>query len=176
MIISKVISTTIEKGKLIVKVLGLGSKDVKSIYNALPFGIDSNPSKDYRAIYADTGVNGEKTLIGIIYTKAVAAVGEMRLYSEDSDSNEVFSLHLKNNGTCEIGGNNDNAVRYAKLKKGFDQLLEDHNKLADAFNQHMHATAAPGAPSIPTPVTNLIPAVASEADITESKINNIKTS
>jgi hypothetical protein len=67
-------------------------------------------------------------------------------------------------------------VRYAKLKKGFDQLLEDHNKLADAFNQHMHATAAPGAPSIPTPVTNLIPAVASEADITESKINNIKTS
>ncbi|MDD5013672.1 MAG: hypothetical protein PHW73_01040 [Atribacterota bacterium] len=176
MIIIKIISTAIEKGKLIVKVLGLGSKDIKSIYNILPFGIDSNPSKDYRAIYADTGVNGEKILLGIIYTKVIAEVGEMRLYSEDNNGDEVFSLHLKKDGTCEIGGNADNAVRYTKLKKGFDKLLEDHNKLLDAFNQHMHPTAGTGAPSPPTAVPDLIPAIVSQADISESKIDNIKTS
>jgi hypothetical protein len=176
MIITKIISTAIDKGKLIIKVLGLGSKDIKSVYNILPFGIDSNPLKDYRAVYADTGTNGEKVLLGIVYTKVIAQVGELRLYSEDSNGNEVFSIHLKNNGTCELGGDSDNLTNYSKLKEGFDLFLEDHNKLVNAFNQHVHPTAAPGSPSPPTAIPDIIPAVESEADISEAKNNNLKTS
>jgi len=40
----------------------------------------------------------------------------------------------------------------------------------------MHATAATGAPSTPTPIPSIIPAEESDADITGAKINNILTS
>jgi hypothetical protein len=173
--LTKVISTSIEKGKLIVKVLGLGSRDVQTVNNILPFGIDSNPNKNYRAIYSSTESLEDRILLGILFERALCAPGETRLYAENTGGEEVFSLHLKNDGTCELGGNTNYLTKYNELKTGFDQLLEDHNKLVDAFNQHMHATAAVGPPVIPTVIPDLIPAVASEADISDSKSDILKT-
>lgn len=175
MTLSKIISTTIEKGRLIVKILGLGNDDIKTVFNVTPFGIDSRVFKNYRGIYSDTGVKGEKVLLGIIYDNTLTEDGEMRLYSVNAAGDEVFSLHLKNTGNLELGGDADNLVRYSVLKAQFDELNNKFNDLVTAFNQHMHATAGTGAPSIPTPIPDIIPALESTADITNSKINNLLT-
>jgi hypothetical protein len=46
----------------------------------------------------------------------------------------------------------DYAVQFTALKDAFDTLVGDFNTLVTAFLAHMHPTAAPGAPSVYTPV------------------------
>lgn len=139
------------------------------------YGTDAQPIEDCIAIYAQTGVKGKTVIIGYINKNAVAGVGEHRLFSTDADGVVKFYIHLKNDGTCEIGGNADNMVRYSKLEEAFNQLKSDHDALVTAFNAHMHPTAGTGAPSPPTPIPNSIPATPSTADISDAKIEEIKT-
>lgn len=175
MTISKILSSIIENGKLIIKILASGSSDVKTAFNISPFGIDSNPTKDYRAIYANTEVKGEKVLLGIFNENVLTDIGEIRIYSEDSPKNQSFYIHLKNDGTCEIGGDSNFMVRFNELETGFNELKDDHNSLVTAFNSHVHPTAAVGPPSVPTPVPGTIPVSSSDANITNAKIDNILT-
>lgn len=72
-----------------------------------------------------------------------------------------------------INQGTDFAVRYNELESAYNQLKSDHDDLVQAFNTHVHATAAPGAPSPPTPAAG-IPASASTGDISGAKINEIK--
>ncbi len=174
--ISKIISTALIKGRLIIKVLRLGSKDSQTVYYTVPFGFDSNPNLEYRAVYANTGEKGDNVLIGIINNNAIASFGESRMFSNDLDGNEITSIHLTNEGIIKIGGEEDNMVRYSKLEEAYNELNDKFNDLVVAFNQHMHATAAPGPPSPPTSIPNIIPASASDGDITPSKIDEILTS
>lgn len=175
MILSKIISTTIKKGRLIIKILGLGNSDIKTAYNLLPFGIDSRATKGYRCIYSDTGINGEKILLGVICQNILTEIGETRIFSEDVNGNEVFSIHLKNDGTCEIGGNTDNLARYSILNDEINGLKTDFNNFVSAFNQHVHATAAVGTPSPPTTVPSVIPVSNTDVDISGSKIDSLLT-
>jgi len=188
--ISKIISTSIEKGKQIIKILGYGAKDVQTVFNVQPFGIDSRPVAKYRGIYADTASKEEKILIGVIFENAEALEGETRLHSEDSDQQEMASVYLKangdieltrnasstiilkENGDIEINGNGDNMVRFSDLKSGFDTLKEDFNNFITTFNSHVHAGVTPGGGS--TAITPT-PGSTSTADIDDSKIDNIKT-
>jgi len=48
--------------------------------------------------------------------------GEFRTYSTDKDGVEKFYTWLKNDGTYEVGGNDDFLVRYNELAAGFNQL------------------------------------------------------
>ncbi len=174
--ISKIISTALVKGKLIIKVLRLGEKDVQTVNYSVPFGIDSNPNLEYRAIYAKTGEKGANILLGIINENVLASFGEIRIFSNDLDGNEITQIHLTNEGIIKIGGEDDNMVRYSKLEEAYNELNDKFNDLVSAFNQHVHPTAAPGAPSPPTPVPSVIPATPSTGDITPSKIDEILTS
>lgn len=160
--IVKIISTAIEKGNLMIKILGLGSKDVRTLYNILPFGIDSNPSKDYRAIYADTDDKGNKICIGIINKKVLTNVGELRIFSEKTDGSDSFSIILKNNETCEIGGNSDNFVRYSKL-----------NEALQNFKTTLTAQLTAALPTLTWTPANTESVI---MNITASKIDEIKTS
>jgi len=72
-----------------------------------------------------------------------------------------------------INGGTDFAVRFNVLQTAYNQLKSDHDDLVQAFNTHVHATAAPGAPSPPTPAAG-IPASASTGDISGAKIDEIK--
>ena len=173
--ISKIISTALIKGKLIIKVLRLGGQDVQTVNYAVPFGVDSNPNLEYRAIYAKTGEKGDNVLLGIINNNAIAKSGEIRIYSNDLEGNEIGSIYLTNEGIAEIMGNDDNMVRYSELESAYDQLKQDHDSLVSAFNAHVHPTAAPGSPSPPTPIPNQIPASPSTGDISGAKIDNVKT-
>ncbi len=163
MTIAKIISTAIYKGRLIVKVLGLGKSDVKTVYQILPFGIDCNPTKNYRAIYADTTVKGEKVLIGVVNNDILTEAGELRLHSENSNGGEAIYLHLKSNGNFEINGNSDNLVRYLKLNEGLSDMV---TKINTELGKIQLAIAGIGGAYTKTNVS---------VDISDAKINELLT-
>lgn len=172
----KMISNSYDSfGRLISKFQRMGKADIQEVITVGPFGVDSRAIKDMVAIHAQTGVSGESVVIGFINKDCIAAIGENRIFSTDENGILSTYIHLKNDQTMEIGGNTDFMVRYSELENAFNELKNDHNNLVTAFNSHMHATAATGPPSIPTPIPSSIPATPSTADITGAKIEEIKT-
>lgn len=170
--IVKIISTAIEKSRLIVKILGLGANDVKTVYNLSQFGINSRPVKNMRGVYADTGINGEKILIGLIFNNVSINEGETKIYSTNSSGTEQFSILLTSDGNCELGGNTDNLSKHSILQTQIHQLRDDFNSLVNTFNAHIHPGILTGGAS--TLVTTTLGSQ-SNIDITTAKIDNLKT-
>lgn len=171
---SKVISSTIESLKRVVKVLRFGRSDVQTAYEAMPFGVDSSPLKDMSAIYSETGTNGRAVIIGYINKNQVAEPGETRLFSLDSDGNLKTYLYLKKDGKMDIGGDDDFMVRYNKLEEAFNELKGDFNSHVTDYNSHTHQV-----PQAPSGVTTSAPTTStstpSDADISGAKIEEIRT-
>lgn len=151
--------------------LRFGKSDVQSPFESMPFGFDGVPKKDLRAVYASTQERGVNVIVGYINVNQIAEEGEVRLYSLDVNSDLSTYIHLKNDNTMEVGGDDDNMVRYSKLEEAFNDLKKEHDDLVDAFNQHQHAALN----AIPVPIPSIIPVVNSQADITPAKIETIKT-
>lgn len=121
---SKIRSAIIKQGRRILKVEQLGAKTADEVSS---FGDDSHPISNMTAIYADTMENGEPVIIGYINTNQEAAVGEKRMYSLDENGNVAFFIWLKNDGSFEIGGDSDNAVRYQPLDDSLQSQATDIN-------------------------------------------------
>lgn len=155
----------------IIKILGMGKSDVQTAYQVLPYGTDCNPVKGMVGLYIKTSIKGENVLVGYINKNQITAIGEHRIFSTDENGNVKTSIHLKNDGTMEIGGDADFMVRYSKLEEAFNQLKQDHNILVNKFNSHAHTVSGASA----EPVLPLFVSQQSNADITAAKINNIKT-
>ncbi len=173
--ISKVLDSFIEKAKLILKVVRLGNNDSLKSFSVLPFGIDSRPIEGTKAVYMETGNDGEPILIGYINVNSIADKGEIRLYSVDSNGNEQNFIYILKNGEIHVGGSADNMVRYSKLEDGFEQLKSDLND----HIQNWNLFAAAYVPGGPTPVGSPPTAstsTPSNADIADTKIVEIKTS
>jgi len=157
---SKVRDFVIENGKRILKVQEYGVKTAKVASN---YGDDSQPLKNMTAIYSPTAVNSEPVIIGYINTNQVAQEGEKRIFSQSLDGSLSFAIHLKTDGTCEIGGAVDNAVRFNALQSSLassDTLLNaELAKIATAIG------SLGGVYTVATVAT----------DISSSKINEIKT-
>lgn len=170
--LTRVISTELnDLGRRLIKVLRYGKSDVQTPLQALPHGIDSNPVKDWLAVYSETTEKGKPVIIGYINPDQLAEVGGTRLYSTDSDGAVQFAIYLRADGTCEVGGDTDNMVRYSELETAFNELRDDFNNFVNlTYNLHQHPTAAIGAPSNPT-----VTGQQSSADISGAKINEIKT-
>lgn len=131
---SKVKSYVIEQTKRILKVQEYGAKTAKVSAN---YGDDSQPLKGMTAIYAHTAVNSEPVIIGYINTQQIAKEGEKRIFSQSSNGSIAFAIYLKNDGTCELGGSVDNAVRFKPLDSGItakDSLVNiELGKIATAI-------------------------------------------
>lgn len=165
MITYSVIKENILKSfKRSVKVVQYGAKtaDVAS-----SFGDDASPLKGMIALYSGTSENGDNIIIGYLNENQIAKEGEKRIFSLKADGSKSFDIYLKNDETCEIGGDADNAVRFSKLEEGFNQLKSDLNSLIASYNLHQHT-----APNGATPPTTQ--GVASNASITAAKIEEIK--
>jgi len=122
--LAKVISTEFDDARRrVVKVLGLGKRDVQTPLQASPFGSDSNPPEGFRAIYAKTGTKGDTFIIGYINVDQVAEVGEHRLFSTDENGNLAFEARMRNDGTFELGGSVDNLTRHAALNTELQKLI-----------------------------------------------------
>ena len=155
--------------RLFVKFLRYGKSDVQEHCEASPYGVDSRPIKDVIAVVGDMGDNGKKTIVGYLNVERKADTGEIRIFSTDDNAVEKFYIWLKKNGTCEIGGDQDNAVRYSKLEQAFNELKTDFNSFVAVFNTHTHSFVGTG--TVGTPQSS---GQSSNADISPAKINEIK--
>ena len=175
MITSKTISQSIVGGLRRLKILVFGNSDVRESSECVPFGIDSGVPSGFKAIYAYTANRSAPVVVGYIWTNAIAAPGETRLYStsgNDSDTAAQIELWLRTDGTMEIGGHVNHMTQYEGLATAFNQLKSDFNSLVTTFNSHTHPGVQTG-PGTTAPTASS--GLSSSADITPAKLTNIKT-
>jgi len=173
----KIFSTEFDSVKRrVTKFVRLGKSDVQTSVEASPFGVDSNPPPNLRAIYATTGTKDGTFIIGYINVDQVAEVGEHRMFSTDEDGNLIFEARMRNDGTFEIGGSVDNLIRFAKMEIAFNQLKSDLNTLITAYNSHVHITTATvGATAVPGIIAPTASSgTPSAADMSDAKIEELK--
>jgi len=91
---------------------------------ASPAGFDGQPLNDDLAVAVKAPGQGQWVIVGYLDLKNGSGVaqGESRQYSRDADGNIVFSIHLKADGTAEIGGSADTAVGFSTLNTEFEKL------------------------------------------------------
>lgn len=163
-----------EVSKDFIKSLIYGKSDSRTAPQCLPYGIDSKPVKGAISVYCLTENKGKAVTLGYVKNSDITNAGENRIFATDENGNEVFSIHLKNDGTCEFGGNSDNMVRYSELEKGFNELKKNFNDfLSQQFATHTHPymnASIPATTSVTTTITT-----PSQASISDAKIDNIKT-
>lgn len=116
-------ASTDDLQRRVVKFLRYGKSDIQTAVEAAPFGTDANPIKDMVAIYAPTGEKGKQVIIGYLNKNQLSEPGEHRIFSTDANGEEKFYIWLRNNGNCEIGGDQYNAVRYQPLDEGLQNLV-----------------------------------------------------
>lgn len=181
MILSTYISSKISKGKRLITSLVFGKQGVMESSEIMPFGVDSSPIKNMKAIYSDTVNNGTRCVIGYINTNQLSEAGEFRAYSAKNDGSlcTYIWLHaVSGDGQIEIGGTADNAVGYNQLQTQFNELNSKFNALVTVFNAHTHLYIPPLVPAPVTPIPTTpppSPANASTADISQAKKTEIKT-
>lgn len=158
--LAKISQTYIEKGKRILKFLEFGAK---TSHESMPFGYDGNPLKDIVAIHAKTSNNSENVIIGYINENQLADVGEVRIYSLDSNKTVKSVFWLKNDGTIELNGNTYSLVRYEPLESSIKQLDQ---KINAELAKIATAIAGVGGAYVSTPIST---------DISQAKAKNIKT-
>ena len=116
MIIVNVLSASFDSVKrLVVKFIRYGLNDTQTAIDVAPYGTDANPIAGMIALYDVTPGSGETFIVGYLVKNRMAAPGEHRIFSTDSNGNLKAYLWAKNNGNLELNGNADNAVRYAPL-------------------------------------------------------------
>lgn len=173
----EVISSRIQKGKRLLKFIGFGKDDTREKNIVSSFGDDSNAPKGMISVFSRTSSDSGGVVLGYINVHQLAEVGGKRIYSTNADGSEVkFEVYLRADGTCEIGGNSDNMVRYSKLETAFNDLKSDFNDLVSKYNLHTHLYAGlpPSSTGFTSPTTSTD--TPSLADITGARINEIKTS
>ena len=161
MTFSIVKESIIKNAKRFLKVVQYGAKTADVVAD---FGDDSSPLKDMIAIYSRTAIVGEEVIIGYLNTNQISKPGEKRIFSLMPDGSLSFDIYLKNDGTCEIGGKVDNAVRYMAMDTALQQQVNEINAELIAIST---AISGVGGVYVPTPIT---------LDMTPSKIVEIKTS
>jgi len=161
----------LKAGNRIIKVLRLGLHDVQEVSESSPFGVDGSPLDSMVAVYAETLSGEDPVIIGYLNANQVAGRGEVRLYSLGGGGDQKFYIWLKNDGSCEIGGNSDNMVRYSKLEQAFNQLRSDFNEHVSNYNSHIH----PGGTISGNTGNTANTSTPSGADISPAKIEQIKT-
>lgn len=143
--------------------------------DAGPYGSDTVPVNKTVGIYARTEKDGNEYFLGYLNTNRLAAPGENRQFATDADGTLKFYIWQRNDGTCSIGGEDNNAVKYNESKTELDALKKTVNDLVTAFNGHSHLDPVSGALPPPTAVTNVIPATPNASDFTNIKNDKIKT-
>ena len=156
---SRINSSFIEKGKRILKIIQFG---VKTAIEVSSFGDDSNPIENLTAIYSDTSENGESVILGYINENQLSKVGEKRIYSLKGDGSLSSYFWLKNDGSAELLGANDNLVRYEALNA---KLQEEITKINAELLKVQASLAAIGGVYVNTPLN---------IDFSSAKVEEVK--
>ena len=154
---------TVKRGVTVATVkasLRLGQNVLADIYAAS--GDDSPPLPDDMLYLGDNDATGGRVCLGAVdqVNAPVAAAGEKRLYARDANGAPVVIIWLKGDGTLELNGTADNAVRFSALETAFEAFQAE-------FNVHNHPTAPVGPISPPSNAP-------SQADIAPAKVDEVK--
>lgn len=159
---SSIIDSTLHRVLKLFAMVGVTNAD-----QVAPFGDDSCPVQGMDAIYADTVDDGLPVVLGYINTNILAGPGEKRFFSIkeniDGSYSQAFYTWMKADGTYEIGGNVDNAVRYAALNEAQQDWII---KLQTQLTQIAAGIAEAGGSYTPGDIS---------LDLSAAKINEIKT-
>jgi hypothetical protein len=173
--------TVIKDGLRHIKLRWLGRNALRDVIHAKEPGTDTNPHPNTKMLILKTLDPKEDVAAMCVddrNTREDLKEGEKAFYSYDADGNPLFIVTIRGNkteiGTAPDGTPPSNFVtKFNEMQAAFDELKADQNKLVDAFNQHVHPTAAVGSPSPPTPVPSVIPATPSQADMSDAKSEEI---
>ncbi len=128
--LTSVISSAIEQGFRKVKAVLTGKSNVQTGYECSPYGIDSCPVKTTKVIYSYTDNNSEKVALGYVLNNKIAEPGETIVYGTDADGAKTSVLFFTGGEikfsvatSVSILGDDDNAVRYAALNTGLQNLV-----------------------------------------------------
>jgi hypothetical protein len=142
----------------------VGQDDEQTVELAQPPGVDSLPLAGDEVILQDSAGSGNEAAVGFVDPKNTgkAEPGEHRTYARDALGNVVAEIWARGSGDIEI----TSLKAGGKIKLGKVEIDEDGNILtpgdvtamaktpvAVTLSTHMHATAANGPPSPPTPGT-----------------------
>ena len=157
-----------------IKVLRYGTKDVQTPLDAAPFGIDSNPIPKVKAIYAQTEEDANPFVIGYVIQDKIAEIGECRLFSLMEDGSVSTFIHLRNDGTINLAGDADNAVRFQPMADAIEANKAAINDIIQKWNVFA-AAYVPGGPTLQGTPPSANTATASNADPTGARIDEITT-
>lgn len=160
----KVFRDVVIDGLKHINLSGLSEKDTLTKVQVAPTGVDSTPHDKYVALYCETSTRGSGAVVGYIQEKFIAKAGEIRIFSEDVDGQLKAYVYCDENGNVNINGDSDNLVRYSKLNTSLQQFLTDIKTELTAISSGI-STA--GGAYTPNPLLKI--------DISQSKINNVKT-
>lgn len=93
---------------------------IESSKASFPVGFASNPAPTFIAIVAETMSNDEPVIVGYLDPNVLEDlnIGDSIMYSTSEGGTKTAKLYLRADGTAEILGNADNAVRFQKLDDG----------------------------------------------------------
>lgn len=170
----KILSTEVDSMmRRIVKALRNGKSDTQTSFETGGFGIDGNCPEGFVAVYAPSMIKGESVILGYINKNQMAEIGELRLFSTNTAGDtEKFYVWLRNTGHLELGGDDNNAVKFNELKTEFNALKADHNSLVTTFNTHLHPG---GTISGNTAVPSSLSTATNTSNIDNAKNDKIKT-
>ena len=102
---------------------------LKTASEVSPYGIDSNPriGNYLDAIFANTSNAGEVFVLGFVQENRFAKEGEIRIFSENSEGKTSTYIWLTNEGKINLGGLQDNLVKYKALAEANLKLQQDLN-------------------------------------------------
>lgn len=169
----EVISSKVIKGYRRIKTAIMSTANV---YCLNPIGFDSVPLKNTRLVKKT--LNRQTVSIGGIQ-KAIDDLkeGEVCIFSKDSKGGISATIRHRNDGSLELNGDGDYAVKYTELKKSFDELQLQFNTLVTTFNAHVHPipfAQALSAVTTPSSSPTVTPGSPSIANISTSKAPTVK--
>ena len=174
------ISSVIEKGFRRLKFRRFGRDDIMTAYLGTAFGEDYVPVNAKIVQIATTNSSDNIVVCTVRKADDTLNKGEKVLYSTDENGNIKTRIYLRNNGDIEVKGNNlviqdgsDFAVKYSALESEFNELKGKFNDLVTKYNTFA-AAYVPGGPATQGLPPTMQQGIASEANITLTKIETIK--
>lgn len=160
----KIFSSSFDSAnRRVLKFLRLGKSDVQTSLEAMPFGVDSSPIKDMRAIYAETSNDGKAVIIGYLNKNQLAQDGETRLFSIDANGNLKSELWLKKDGTIWFNGSGDFLTKWNPLNQAMSTLASNINT---ELGKIATGITAGGGSYTPSPIS---------ININDAKASDLKT-
>ena len=154
------------------------SDDVQTVEYYDDGGRDYRPPDGAEVVVVDVSPSHRVVLAVDDLIDPEVAKGEILLYSvTTAGTTKAATIYFENDGTIQLNGTGDNAVRYAELELAFNQLKSDFNDLASAFDGHEHMVPA-GTDALGGTTATAPPLVgtSSTADITGAKIDEVEVS